>query len=159
VLWILDSGCTYLHKYGAGIEPTTSCVLIGSHCPVLPYHCAKSVVHRCHGGSLRINLLITSPSSFYPYPTMWDQYNMFSSCCNKDSPKSYFLRLAACLTSTSFWEWSGWYNNCKCSRNQWLNVPSQTWRARDNKLLVTHPMPDLCERCLTSAIALAVVPS
>jgi hypothetical protein len=29
--------------------------------------------------------LIKERSSTYPYPTKWGRYNMFSSCCDKDS--------------------------------------------------------------------------
>jgi hypothetical protein len=42
-------------------------------------------------------------------------------------------------------------NDCKCSRNQRLNMLSKHGGARDNKFLVIHPKTH--QRCLTSAIA------
>jgi hypothetical protein len=42
-------------------------------------------------------------------------------------------------------------NDCKYSRNQRLNVPSEARKARNVRpFLVTHPMTDQC--CLASAI-------
>jgi hypothetical protein len=50
----------------------------------------------------------------------------FSSCCDKDS--ATFLRPAACLTSTLL-ETGVDANDCKCSRDQQLNVPSKAQRS------------------------------
>jgi hypothetical protein len=52
---------------------------------------------------------------------MWGWYNMFSSCCDKDSA---FIFTTACLTSTLL-ETGVDANDCKCSRDQQLNVPSE----------------------------------
>jgi hypothetical protein len=38
--------------------------------------------------------LTTSSSSSYPYPSKWGRYNMFSSCCDKDSA---FIFTTGCL--------------------------------------------------------------
>jgi hypothetical protein len=69
---------------------------------------------------------LKNSSSSYPYPTKWRQYNMFSICYDKDSA-FIFLRPAACLTSTL--ETGVDANDCKCSRDQHLNVPSEARRS------------------------------
>jgi hypothetical protein len=70
-------------------------------------------------------------SFFFPYPTKWGRYNMFSSCCDKDSA---IVWPVACLPSTLLGVGT---NDCKCSRDKRLNVPSEARRARD--INFAHP--------------------
>jgi hypothetical protein len=71
----------------------------------------------------------------------------FSSCCDL----ALIFTIGHLPVVNPSWQWSGCYD-CKCSRDQRLNVPSEAFlRARDNKFWVTHPMTD--QRCLTSTIA------
>jgi hypothetical protein len=64
---------------------------------------------------------LTSSSSF-PFPTLsWVGTTCFSSYYDKDS--AIFLRPAACLTSTLLENGVG-ANDCKCSRDQLLDVRS-----------------------------------
>jgi hypothetical protein len=64
-----------------------------------------------------------SSSSSYPFPTLSGIGTIcFSSCCEKIW--QLFLRPAACLTSALLETGVG-ANDCKCSRDQRLNVPSQ----------------------------------
>jgi hypothetical protein len=60
-------------------------------------------------------------SSSYPYPAKWGRYNMFSSCCDKDSAIIFTTGGLTCLTSILL-ETGVDANNCKCNRDQRLNV-------------------------------------
>jgi hypothetical protein len=71
-------------------------------------------------------------SSFsYPYPTKQGQYTMFHRVVIKIL--QLFLQPASCLTLTLLETGVG-ANDCKCSRDQQLNVPSE---ARDNIFWLT----------------------
>jgi hypothetical protein len=65
--------------------------------------------------------------------------------------RQLFLRRAACMTSTLHETGVG-ANDCKCSRDCLTYLPNKgVWPKFI--ISVTHPMTDLCERCLASAIA------
>jgi hypothetical protein len=72
-------------------------------------------------GHFKVCLNFFFPFS-YSYPTKWGRYNIFLSCCDKDS--AFFLRPAACLTSTLL-ETGVDANDCKYNRDQELNVLSE----------------------------------
>jgi hypothetical protein len=84
---------------------------------------------------------------FYPYLTKWGWYNMFSSCCDKDSGIVFKTgRLTSILLKT------GLGTTANAAGINGLTCLRKHRRARDN-LLVTYPMAGLCDRCLASAIA------
>jgi hypothetical protein len=68
----------------------------------------------------RLSMYVSFFLSFsYPYPTKWGRYNMFSSCCGKDSANLYDWPPALRQPSMKLD-----VNDCKYSRDQQLNVQS-----------------------------------
>jgi hypothetical protein len=92
-------------------------------------------------GAQRVKIKVILSFSFsYPYPCKWGRYNMFLPCCDKDSAIIFTTgRLTSTLLET------GVANDCKCNRDQQLNVASE---ARDNKFY--HPSSDWPLRTLLS---------
>jgi hypothetical protein len=79
-----------------------------------------------------VNLLsATDISAAFPRPTKWGRYNMFFHHV-VIKIRHLFLRPAACLTSTLL-ETKVGANDCKCSRDQQLNVPSEA-RTRHGRI-------------------------
>jgi hypothetical protein len=117
-IWELNANQTYLGSYILDIVTTST---TGSRKLTIKYHIISRTITTAGHRHFPMALSLS-----YPYPTKWGRYNMFSSCCDKDS--AIIFTTGHLMTSTLLETGVG-ANDCKSNRDQRLNVPSEARRS------------------------------
>jgi hypothetical protein len=130
--WYYRSSCCLL---AVGYGPFSLCVI------------HKEGLCPSSGDINRLMMMIHRVPSYNSYLTLtkWDRCNIFSSCCDQDSPIIFTTGLTSTLLETKV------LTTANAARTGLTCLPKHggaRWQ-----ILITHPMTDLGECCLVSAIA------